>query len=231
MQRLPCAPAQRAHGAVGGRQRQRQQQQPAGKADQDERPLEDVAADVGDLESHVQPAVGQQVQAGVEKHEQPEHAPIPRQLRRARVQPQRRDCQRQAQKSQRPVAQAANQRLSRVSTQLVGGGTPHQPGQRQQTEHEDQRLGQRVQQGGSEGHGEFRKSTAGRRGRKGFAEDAKESKEKFFKVFFCVLCEISASSASGCSAVRLFGYPTHRINSSCASPCPHTAAPPAPHSR
>ena len=59
VQGLPALRAQRLDGAVERGRGQRRQQQKAGEAHQDERPLGDVLGDLGHVETHVEPAVAQ----------------------------------------------------------------------------------------------------------------------------------------------------------------------------
>jgi len=91
-------------------------------------------------------AVAQQVQQGIEEGVDAQHAPKARQRGQPRRQAQRGHGQGQAQQAQRPVAHGADQRLGRVGAQAVERRRVHQPGQRQQAQHEQQRLGRRVPQ-------------------------------------------------------------------------------------
>ena len=146
VQRLPALAPQRLDGPVERGACQQRQQQQRQRSDQDERPLGDVAQDVCQVKTHVEPAVAQQVQQPIEKHEQAQHAPKPRQLRRGREHAQRRDGQHQAQRPQRPVARGADQGFCGVGAQLVGGSGHHQPDQGKQAQHKHQGFGGGMEQ-------------------------------------------------------------------------------------
>src|SRR5258706_14202760 len=60
--------------AAGGREREREQQDEAREADRDERALGDVLPYPRKIEKLVEPDVRREVEAGVEKSEQAEHA-------------------------------------------------------------------------------------------------------------------------------------------------------------
>ena len=92
-------------------------------------------------------AVAQQVHA---RHRSRRTAPACGESAPARcvfvITPQRRHRQHDAEEAQRPVAGRADQVLGRVGAQAVGEGAVDQPRERQQAQHEHQRLGRRVQQ-------------------------------------------------------------------------------------
>ncbi|MDT4874269.1 hypothetical protein FQZ97_1095590 [compost metagenome] len=105
MQSLPALGAQAPYGPVERCGRQRRQQHPRHHTDQDERAFGHIRHDLAQFETHVEPGVGQQMQAYVEENEQANHAPQTGQRRPTGEFAQGRDGQYQHQKTQTPIAQ------------------------------------------------------------------------------------------------------------------------------
>ena len=142
----PGGGSQGAYRSVERSQRQCAQHQESRKPHQDERTLSNVLANVVKLEAHIEPAVGQQVQADIEKHEQPQHAAIAGQRGHLEDGARGRHAEHQTQGTQRPVPRSPHQRLRRVGPQLVQYSTGQQPACRQQGDRKYDRFAPSRQQ-------------------------------------------------------------------------------------
>ena len=113
VQRLPPA-AEFLHHRFRRRHRERNQQQERGEANRDERPLDDVLQNRGDVEPFVEPQVRREMQHGVEERVKPEHPPKSQQRIHAGQPPRRRNRKRDAEVDERPEARRARDEFDRV---------------------------------------------------------------------------------------------------------------------
>src|SRR5262249_44683125 len=96
------------------------------------RSLGDVGEDGLEVEDLVQSCVGEKVQRGVEKREQPEHPPNPDRPRPTEDELQRRAGQGCDQKSQRQQAELVQRRGNRIRAELAPSGRCSQPEHREE---------------------------------------------------------------------------------------------------
>src|SRR5258708_6809930 len=104
MQHLPAAAAEAANPACRGSNRQRNQQNESSKSHGDERALVNIFPDFGKVEDLVEQKIGGEVQAGVEKRKEPEHAAKANQFGDVKELAQRRNRQRDEEEAERPGA-------------------------------------------------------------------------------------------------------------------------------
>src|SRR5579872_908558 len=104
MQFLPAFAPHTADPAAGGRNRQGQHTQESGESGKDEPALNNVQPDLMEIEKLVDSKPGQEVQAGIEKGEQPDHAPETDEVGQVEEFAQRRDGQGRNDEADGPVS-------------------------------------------------------------------------------------------------------------------------------
>ena len=126
MQLLPAAAAEAANPAGGGSDGKRNQQHERGEADGDITALGDVLPHLREIEKFIQPDVGGEVQARVEKGKQAEHTAETDQIGEAQDFAQRGDGQSEQEEAQRPVAGGVGDELDGIGGEIVMQGPPSQ---------------------------------------------------------------------------------------------------------
>ena len=141
MQDAPAAPTEAANPAGRGRNRERNEQREREEAYRDERALVDVFPDFVDVEEFVEPEIGGEVQARVEKGEEAEHAAEADQLRHVKELAQGRDGERDHEKTKSPVARAVLDELERIGERAAAKEGPDDGGEWTEAREEENGFG------------------------------------------------------------------------------------------
>ena len=150
MEHLPAASAEAANPPGGGSKRERNQQNESGKAYGDERALVDVLPHCGEIEALVGAEVGEEVEAGVEKGEEAEHAAKTDEVGEFEEFAERRDAESDDEEAESPIAGGVLNELDGIRAEICGERAPDEDAERHEAKKKDRNFGPLV--GEERGH-------------------------------------------------------------------------------